>query len=125
MDALKPIIDAVGLEVAHPFSPVNNKNVILEGIADFNYFSAMKNLLDIKDDFNFVPSMGASNIHLLVELCIGWGLDWVIIFDDGKASNTAGGKIGNSLFDRNDNEIGEKIYRLKGLKICLILLILN
>lgn len=112
LDALKPIIDAVGLDVAHSFSPLNCKNVLLEGIADFNYFSALKKLISPDKSFNFVPSMGASNVHLLVELCIGWGLDWVIIFDDDKASNTAEEKIINAYFDGIKVDAEQKVYRL-------------
>src|SRR5205814_6843979 len=53
LDAMKPIIDAIGLEVAHCFSPINKKNVLLEGISDFYYLEAMKQLLGINNDFSF------------------------------------------------------------------------
>lgn len=81
-DALKPIIDALGLEVASPFSVAIKDNVILEGISDFHYMQAMKMLLGKNYNVGLLPSMGAPNAHLLMELCIGWGLNWLIIFDD-------------------------------------------
>ncbi len=46
-DALQPIADAIGLNVSE-FSTLNKKNVILEGISDFYYFSAMKKILGKK-----------------------------------------------------------------------------
>lgn len=110
VDALKPIIDAMGLEIAGQLSPVNDKNVIVEGISDFYYFQAMRKLLSKDDNYSFIPSQGAQNSHLLMELCIGWGVDWQMIFDDDEASKIAQGKIIKSFGD----DIKEKIYTLTG-----------
>lgn len=113
LDAMKPIIDAIGLEIAHMFSPVSNKNIILEGIADYNYFMGMGKILSFEEDVAFVPSMGATNVHLLMELCIGWGLDWLIIFDDGSQSRAALKKIKKLFFYDEEDDIEKKIYILK------------
>jgi predicted ATP-dependent endonuclease of OLD family len=115
-DALKPIIDAIGLEIAHHFSCAVKKNVILEGISDHYYLVSMKKLYDIKDNFAFLPSMGASNAHLLMELCIGWGLQWLIIFDEDGASKTALAKIKKEFFNNDDEETMKKIYRIEGVE---------
>jgi len=113
-DALKPIIDAIGLEVAHDFSCMDKNNVILEGISDYYYFTSMKKLLNNQDDFGFLPSMGAANVHLLMELCIGWGLKWLIIFDEGRASKTAFTKIKKHFFEENDDMAKKNIYCIEG-----------
>lgn len=115
-DALKPIIDALGLEIAHGFSPVRKKNVILEGMSDYNYFTAMKKLLGYNGDYCFVPSMGAPNVHLLMELCTGWGLEWLIAFDEDAAAKKAYGQIKKSFFDDKDDEAKEKIFFMEGLE---------
>lgn len=101
-DALRPIIDALGLNVAHEFTPLSQNNVIVEGISDFNYFLAMNTILDMDDTYSFVPSQGASNMHLLMELCIGWGLNWMLIFDDGQGSKSARNKIKAKYFDGDE-----------------------
>ncbi len=115
-DALKPIIDAIGLEVAHNFSCVNHKNVILEGISDYHYLSALKHLFGIQNDFFFLPSMGASKVHLLMELCIGWGLDWLIILDDDRASKAAYKKIVEEFYNGEKAESQKRIYFIKGVE---------
>ena len=111
-DALKPIIDAIGLEIAHDFSVVRQKNVIVEGISDFYYLLAMKKILGIREDLCFVPSMGAQNVHLLMELCMGWGLDWQILLDGGRESNTAYNKIKKRFFEDNDEQARKKIHKI-------------
>jgi predicted ATP-dependent endonuclease of OLD family len=108
-EALKPVIDAIGLDLADAFSPVSKKNVILEGISDFYYFCGMKKILEVPDGFSFIPSMGAPNVHLLMELCIGWGLDWLIVLDKEKQAKTAYNKIKKEFFLGNEEDVNKKI----------------
>lgn len=112
-DALKPIIDALGLEVASPFSVAKKNNIIVEGISDFHYFQALKILLQKRYEIGILPSMGSSSCHLLMELCIGWGLNWVIIFDDKGATNDYK-KIKKSFFNDNEDQTRKMIYKLPG-----------
>ena len=111
-DALKPIIDALGLEVASPFSLAKKDNVIVEGISDFHYLQAMKKLLKKQYDIGILPSMGSPNCHLLMELCIGWGINWVIIFDD-KGAVKDYNKIKKFFFNDNEDQTHTRILRLK------------
>ncbi|MGI4760554.1 MAG: AAA family ATPase [Janthinobacterium lividum] len=111
-DSAKPIIDALGLSIAHNFSAAKDKNVIVEGISDYYYLTAAKKLLDLKSDFYFMPAMGASNAHLLMELCIGWGLKWLMIFDE-KGTTKEVNKIKKNFFPYDDTA-DSKIYKLEG-----------
>jgi predicted ATP-dependent endonuclease of OLD family len=111
-DAIKPIIDALGMSVAHSFSAAKDRNVIVEGLSDYYYLSAAKKLLAKNGDFYFMPAMGAPNAHLLMELCIGWGLRWLMIFDE-KGSAKEVKKIKTQFFS-NDKSIDGKIYTIKG-----------
>jgi predicted ATP-dependent endonuclease of OLD family len=111
-DALKPIIDALGLEVASPFSVAKKNNVILEGISDFHYMQSMKLLLGKNIEIGLLPSMGSSNSHLLMEICMGWGLNWIIVFDD-KGAVKEYNKIKKQFFNDNEEETQKRIFRLK------------
>ncbi len=111
-DALKPIIDAIGFDLAHDFSIVKKKNVIVEGPSDFNYFLAMKTILQLDGDYAFVPSMGVSNIHFMMEFCIGWGLEWLIVMDGDNHSGTEYNKIKKTFFDDDETLVAYKILRL-------------
>lgn len=112
-DALKPIIDALGLEVASPFSVAIKDNVILEGISDFHYFQAMKKILNKNYAIGLLPSMGSSNSHLLMELCIGWQLNWLLIFDD-KGATKDYNKIKKNFFNDVEEDADKKMYKIKG-----------
>jgi hypothetical protein len=111
-DAIKPIIDALGLSVAHDFSAAKKRNVIVEGISDYYYLTAAKKLCGVEQEFYFMPAMGSPNAHLLMELCIGWGLEWLMIFDE-KGSSKDVRKIKTQFFP-HDPDINTKIHTLKG-----------
>ncbi|WP_215233479.1 hypothetical protein [Dyadobacter linearis] len=71
----------------------------------------MKLILGKNYDIGLMPSMGSANCHLLMELCIGWGLEWVIIFDDKGAENEYK-RIKKQFFDNRDADADSKIFRL-------------
>lgn len=115
-DALQPISDAMGLHVSE-FSVINKKNVILEGISDFYYFSAMKKLLKEEDDYRFLPGIGVRQIKNLISLCIGYGLVWLAIIDDdplkgGKDSKNKFEEIRDYVFDGDQEKTKEKVLKL-------------
>lgn len=112
LDSLKPIIDAMGMDVANYLTPISRKNVIVEGISDFYYFCAFKKLLRRTDDYSFIPSQGAQNSHLVMELCMGWNIDWQLVFDDDKESKDAKKKIEKQF---GGEDINEKIFTFEGL----------
>lgn len=118
-DALQPIADAIGLNVSE-FSPLNNKNVILEGISDYYYFSGMKKILSKTGNYAFVPGIGVRQINNLISMSIGYGLAWIAIIDDdpekgGKDSKKKFDEIKDSVFDGDEDKTKEKVHILDGI----------
>ncbi len=119
-DALQPIADAIGIN-ASEFSSLCEKNVILEGLSDFYYFSGMKKMLGRNGDYRFIPGIGIRQINNLISLSIGYGFEWIAIIDDdpkegGKDSKKKFDEIKDFVFDGNENKTKEKVYVLE--KIC-------
>lgn len=122
----------MGLDIA------KNNNIIVEGISDFYYLSAFKELLNFKfkKDVHFIPSGGADKFKFLIPLMIGWGLNYCTVLDnDTKGRNVERDILKNfggdgmnivkvsrnkddeieDLFDRNDfikYVLGEKSNEL-------------
>lgn len=118
-DALQPIADAIGLSVSE-FSPLNNKNVILEGISDYYYFSGMKKILSKTGNYAFVPGIGVRQINNLISMSIGYGLSWIAIIDDdpekgGKDSKKKFDEIKDFVFDGDESKTKEKVHILAGI----------
>ena len=118
-DALQPIADAIGLNVSE-FSTLNKKNVILEGISDFYYFSAMKKILGKKGDYHFLPGISVRQINNLISLCVGYGLEWIAIIDDdpdngGKDSKKKFDEIKDFMFDGDEHKTKDRVHILPGI----------
>lgn len=116
-DALQPVADAIGLSVSE-FSTLNKRNVLLEGISDFYYFSAMKKILGKNNEYHFVPGIGVRQINNLISLSIGYGLEWVAIIDDdpadgGKDSKKKFDEIKDHVFDGDEETTKTKVHILE------------
>jgi len=119
VDALKPIADAIGLH-ASDFSPLTKKNVLLEGVSDFNYYLAMQLLLSRGGEYSFIPGVGLRKINSLISLCIGYGFDWLVVMDDdpevgGLDSKTKYDEIKDKVFDGNEDETKKHVMVTSGV----------
>jgi hypothetical protein len=117
-DALKPIADAIGLSVG-AFSTLGEKNVLVEGVSDHYYLTAMKKVLGRSGDYHFIPGIGVRQINNLISLCIGYGLNWVAVIDDdpavgGKDTKKKFDEIRDHVFDGDQAKTEEKVYILSG-----------
>ena len=85
-ETLTPIITAIGLDLSVGLDIAKNNNIIVEGISDFYYLSAFKELLNFKfkKDVHFIPSGGADKFKFLIPLMIGWGLNYCTVLDNDK-----------------------------------------
>lgn len=104
-DALQPIAEAMGLEPVKDFSVLKRKNILLEGLSDFWYFKAMCQILRPEADFEFIPGIGIkdSKIKPLVSFCIGYGLEWLLIMDNGELPKKSYEELKAEIFFNNQN----------------------
>lgn len=110
-DALQPIAEAMGLSLNKDFSILSEKNVLLEGLSDFWYFQGMAKILGKKNDYKFVPSVGikSSKIIPLISFCIGYGLDWILVMDNGEVPKNTKEELKENLFGNDEKLTDEKI----------------
>ncbi|XKT74350.1 MAG: ATP-dependent nuclease [Patescibacteria group bacterium UBA2163] len=110
-EALQPIAEAMGLEPLKDFSVLSRKNVLLEGLSDFWYFKSMAKILDKEIDYKFVPGIGIKGNHIyhLISFCIGYGLDWLLVMDNGENPKMTKEDLKERIFNGDDNETNKKI----------------
>lgn len=118
-DALQPVANAIGFSVSDFALSNGKKSLILEGISDYFYYLAMRKLLDRKEDYTLVPGIGVRKQHTLISFCIGYGIDWVAIFDDdstrGSDSQKTFSDIKDNLFDGDEVAAKSKMYITSGI----------
>lgn len=108
-ETLTPIITAIGLDLSMGLDIAKNNNIIVEGISDFYYLSAFKELLNFKfkKDVHFIPSGGADKFKFLIPLMIGWGLNYCTVLD-----NDNKGRIVEKDIVKNFGSDGVNIIKL-------------
>lgn len=117
-DALQPVANAIGFSVCD-FALSNKKTVILEGVSDLFYYLGMRKLLKRKDSYALVPGIGVRKQHTLISFCLGYGIDWVAVFDDDSKKGSDAQKtfadIKEHLFNGDDTTAETKMKITTGI----------
>lgn len=104
---LTPILTAIGDSVARSSPIAAQRNVLLEGMSDYYYLQAMRRYLNqpIPEDVRLIPCVGASQVPTMASLLIGWGLDFVAVFDHDSAGKGASKKLREKLHLESDRNL--------------------
>lgn len=114
LDALSPIITAMGLSSISPFIDRNRLNIVVEGISDHYYLSAFKKLLSKDERLVFVPACGVTNVPNLVSVLLGWGFNHKAVFDDDRDSGRKAYNLLKKEFYEGDDIVAhENILKIK------------
>ena len=110
-DALQPIAEAMGMEILKDFSILKERNILLEGLSDFFYFKGMSKLLRSEINYEFIPGIGikGNKIFHLISFCLGYGLDWLLIMDNGVLPTKVRDELKAEIFLGEEEETNKKI----------------
>lgn len=83
-DTLSPLLGAMGSDMSQQSVIKKKCNVLLEEISGYYYLTAFWNLLKRKEEVYFIAATGVNKIPLLVNMFLGWGIDFIVAIDDDK-----------------------------------------
>lgn len=106
-DTITPLITAIGYNIAkNPLEFGHGLNIITEGITDRYYLLSFMKLLNIENtNIHIIPSKGVSQIHYLVSIALGWGIDFKILMDNDKAAKDAKKELKKTILQYEENEL--------------------
>ena len=106
-DTITPLITAIGYNIAkNPLEFGHGLNIITEGITDRYYLLSFMKLLNIENtNIHIIPSKGVSQIHYLVSIALGWGIDFKILMDNDKAAKDAKKELKKTILQDEENEL--------------------
>ena len=118
-DALQPIAEAMGLEPLRDFSVLSRRNVLVEGLSDFWYFQSISKILNKEVDYKFIPGIGIKGNHIyhLISFCLGYGLEWLLVMDNGENPKATREDIKQRIFNGDDDETNKKIKLVSAKEI--------
>ncbi len=113
-DTLAPIYVMMGSRINDQTHVHENGNIIVEDTITFYYLSAMAGLHGLNGDAHFIPSTGTRNIPLMVNMLLGWKLDFGILAMDNEEGNSVIKLVRKTAFLQHDDEAERKARTMQG-----------
>lgn len=114
-DTLSPIYTLMGTKLSdHQFVKKKN-NVIVEDTPTYYYLSTIFSLAGYKKEIYFLPSTDVENVPTLVNLLMGWRLDFIVLLDDDPDGNRVYRELRRTHFGNNEDAAAGKILRMDSI----------
>lgn len=115
-DTLSPIYTLMGSRLSEQQFIQQENNVILEDITTYYYLTAFLKLIDFNKKIYFLPATDVSNVGNLVNLLLGWGLDYVVITDDDTEGRELYDDLKKNLFANDETKADKKLILLNSFQ---------
>ncbi|RTQ33955.1 hypothetical protein EJP69_16490 [Variovorax gossypii] len=114
IDTLSPIYVAMGVSLARQTSIKQRNNVILEELSAQYYLRAFWLLAKSTQEVQFLAATGASNIPMLANLFLGWGLEFLVVVDDEATGRGVFNRLKRDMFLDDSSWAKKRMYKLAG-----------
>jgi len=112
-DTLSPIYTLMGSRLSEQQFIQKKNNVILEDLTNYYYFSAFHTLIGFPSEVFFLPATDVSNVETLVNLLMGWGLEFIVVTDESPGGLKTYEELKKNIFGNDDAMAAEKIILMK------------
>jgi len=115
-DTLSPIYTLMGTKMSdHQFVKKKN-NIIVEDTPTYYFLSTIFDLASYHKELYFLPSTDVSNVPMLVNLLMGWRLDFIVLLDDDAEGNRVYQELRSNIYLNNDEIANKKLVRLDNMR---------
>jgi predicted ATP-dependent endonuclease of OLD family len=116
LDTLSPIYSLMGTRLNEQQFIQKKNNILIEDAVTYYYLTTVSKLLDFNDAF-FIPASNVSNIPVLVNIMIGWKLDFIIMLTDNTEAKKVADDIKRNIFINSEEYSKDKVFILNGYSI--------
>ncbi len=113
-DTLSPVYTLMGSRLSEQQFIQKKNNVILEDLTNYYYFSAFHMLLGYPAEVFFLPATNVSNVETLVNLLMGWGLEFIVVTDESPEGVRTYEDLKKNIFRNDEKAAAGKIIRMEG-----------
>lgn len=106
-DTLSPIYSTMGARLSQQEIVKSFNNVIVKDLATFYFLKAINTLTSFKKECYFLPASDAESIPMMVNILIGWGLDYIILNFGNNEERSVHDQMMKDLFD-NKIDLGKE-----------------
>ena len=113
IDTLSPLYTLMGTKFNDNQLIKKKNNLIVEDTITYYYLKTIFDLIDYRKEIFLLPATDVYNVPALVNLLIGWKLDFVILLDDDDSGNQIYNDLKLHIFHNNDNLAAKKIMKIE------------
>lgn len=106
-DTLSPIYSTMGARLSQQEIVKSFNNVIVKDLSTFYFLKAINALTGFKKECYFLPASGADSIAMMVNILIGWGLEYIILNFGNSEERIVHDRLMKDLFD-NKIDLGKE-----------------
>ncbi|MFW5331414.1 ATP-dependent nuclease [Hydrogenophaga sp. ZJX-1] len=111
-DTLSPILSAMGSDMSNQSVIKKSRNVLLEEMSGYYYIKAFWKLTNTKEVAHFIAATGVNKLPILVNMFIGWGLDFIVAIDDDKQGREVYNQLKKEIFGDEDTLARKQLLKL-------------
>lgn len=108
-DTLSPIYSTMGARLSQQEIVKSYNNVIVKDLASFYFMKAIITLTGFKKECYFLPATGTESIPMMVNILIGWGLDYIVLNFGNSEEHAIHDRLMKNLFDNKIDLASEKM----------------
>jgi len=98
-DTLSPIYSTMGARLSQQEIIKTFNNVIVKDLATYYFLKAIVSLTGFEKECYFLPASGTESITMMVNIMIGWGLDYIVLNFGNSEEMLLHEKLTEDLFD--------------------------
>jgi predicted ATP-dependent endonuclease of OLD family len=111
-DTLTPVYTLIGSSLNEQQFIHKNNNVIIEDITTYYYLTVFRSLIGFKKEIYFLPASKISNITTMVNILLGWGLDFIVLTGNSSEGRKTHAALKNTLYLNDDKASQEHLVHL-------------
>ncbi|HDR68591.1 MAG TPA: hypothetical protein ENN61_06015, partial [Bacteroidaceae bacterium] len=98
-DTLSPIYSMMGARLSQQEIIKAYNNVVVKDIATYYFMKSILHLTGFRKDCYFLPASGPESMPMMVNILIGWGLEYLVINFGNSEERAIHDKLRKDLFD--------------------------
>lgn len=111
-DTLSPILFAMGSDMSNQAVIKKVRNVLLEEMSGYYYLKSFWRLTSCDEVAHFIAATGVNKLPTLVNMFLGWGLDFVVAVDDDKQGRDVFNQLKKDLFGDQDELARKQLLKI-------------
>jgi AAA15 family ATPase/GTPase len=113
IDTMSAVYRAIGADFSRQKIIQRSNNILLEELSALYYLKAFFHLIKFNQTVNFLPATGVTNVPMIANLLVGWGIEFIIVVDDDTSGRGVVKTLTKDLFMGDEIIAKARIHKIQ------------